>query len=48
MTCCAACGVLCVHVHSGEELMGCDADGLSDPYCVVKVNKVKVRHLEGL
>ena len=39
---CAVCGVLCVHVHSGHELLSADGDGFSDPYCVVKVNKEKV------
>jgi Ca2+-dependent lipid-binding protein len=35
-------GVLYVHVHSGSELLSGDADGLSDPYCVVLANKKKV------
>ena len=31
-----------MHVHGGEGLMGCDSNGLSDPYCLVHANKQKV------
>ncbi len=36
-------GVLYVQVHSAAGLLSADADGLSDPYCVVLANKRKVR-----
>lgn len=35
-------GVLYIHVHSASGLSSGDADGLSDPYCVVLTNKIKV------
>ncbi|XP_003385799.1 PREDICTED: uncharacterized protein LOC100638002 [Amphimedon queenslandica] len=35
-------GVLYIHVHSALGLRSGDMDGLSDPYCVVLVNKKKV------
>jgi len=38
----SAAGVLYVHIHSATGLMASDADGLSDPYCVLLVNKKKV------
>ena len=38
----AVAGVLYIHVHSASNLPSQDVDGLSDPYCVVLVNKVKV------
>ena len=36
-------GVLYVQVHSGSGLLSADADGLSDPYCVLLANKKKVK-----
>ncbi len=35
-------GVLFVQIHSASGLLSADADGLSDPYCVVLANKRKV------
>ena len=35
-------GVLYIHVHSASGLSSGDANGLSDPYCVVLTNKIKV------
>ena len=43
---CVGCGVLCVHVHGGQDLKRLDATGLSDPYCIVMANKEKVRGVE--
>ena len=42
---CAVSGVLCVHVHRAQELVGCDTNGLSDPYCIVHANKEKVSQI---
>ena len=38
----AVAGVLYIHVHSGSDLLPSDSDGLSDPYCVVLLNKKQV------
>ncbi|XP_064394544.1 uncharacterized protein LOC135341813 isoform X2 [Halichondria panicea] len=35
-------GVVYVYIHSAAGLLSADADGLSDPYCVVLANKRKV------
>lgn len=45
----AVAGVLYIHVHSAQGLISADVDGLSDPYCMVLVNKRKVTEsLNGL
>ena len=43
--CLSVSGLLLVVVHGGEKLLAMDDDGYSDPYCIVTVNKEKVRHV---
>ena len=43
--CFSVSGLLLVVVHGGEKLLAMDDDGYSDPYCIVTVNKEKVRHV---
>ena len=35
-------GVLCVCIHSAQNLLPMDKNGLSDPYCIVYENKREV------
>ncbi|KXJ28222.1 tricalbin-1 [Exaiptasia diaphana] len=43
-------GVLLVVLHSGSKLLSMDADGYSDPYCIITANKEKIKtttHVQG-
>ncbi|KAK3749842.1 hypothetical protein QZH41_015501, partial [Actinostola sp. cb2023] len=43
-------GVLLVVLHSGSKLLSMDADGYSDPYCIITSNKEKIKttpHVQG-